>query len=110
MDLRTSPPEVCQGCGSWGVNPRGATGVIPAGERDRQPTAQASTTQSTQQATMMETTQQETNFSSEAIPASDFQIPAGYKQVPLGMDKMQSRQGTGKRLPAAANSHQPNKM
>jgi hypothetical protein len=33
-------------------------------------------------------TQQETNFSSNAIPASAFQVPAGYKHVPSPMERM----------------------
>ena len=35
----------------------------------------------TQRVTLMETTDSKTNFSQEPIPASAFQIPAGYKQV-----------------------------
>jgi hypothetical protein len=44
------------------------------------------TTPGTQHVTMMETTNSMTNFSEEPVPASAFQIPAGYKQVqsPMG--------------------------
>jgi hypothetical protein len=43
-------------------------------------------TPGTQHVTMMETTNSMTNFSEEPVPASAFQIPAGYKQVqsPMG--------------------------
>jgi hypothetical protein len=44
------------------------------------PTAPGATP-ATQHVVMMETTDQKNNFSQEAIPASVFQIPAGYKQV-----------------------------
>lgn len=52
------------------------------------PSATASTTQTTQATVLMETTTQESNFSSEPVPASVFQIPAGYKRVPSPMEKM----------------------
>ncbi|MGA9425601.1 MAG: hypothetical protein WBV33_11040, partial [Terracidiphilus sp.] len=38
-------------------------------------------TTATQRVTLMETTTSMSNFSQEAIPASVFEIPAGYKQV-----------------------------
>ena len=45
------------------------------------PAPAASTQAATTHVTMMEMTQQETNFSTEAIPASVFQVPANYKKV-----------------------------
>lgn len=52
------------------------------------PPATASTTQTTQATVLMETTTQESNFSSEPVPTSVFQVPAGYKRVPSPMEKM----------------------
>jgi hypothetical protein len=52
------------------------------------PAPAAGSTSTTQTVTMMETTRQETNFSSDSIPASAFQVPAGYKQVPSPMERM----------------------
>jgi hypothetical protein len=52
------------------------------------PAAASTSTSTTQSVTMMETTRQENNFSSDSIPASSFQVPAGYKQVPSPMERM----------------------
>jgi hypothetical protein len=38
--------------------------------------------------TLMETTTETKDFSSEEIPSSVFDIPAGYKQVPNPMEQM----------------------
>lgn len=59
----------------------------------QQPPAQTtpstgSTTQTTPATVLMETTRQESNFSSEPIPLSVFQVPAGYKRVPSPMERM----------------------
>ena len=45
------------------------------------PAAATPTQPATTHVTMMEMTQQETNFSTEAVPASVFQVPANYKKV-----------------------------
>jgi hypothetical protein len=39
-------------------------------------------------AVLMEMTTQESNFSSEPVPVSVFQVPAGFKQVPSAWEKM----------------------
>jgi hypothetical protein len=71
--------------------------VIGAFHRKKQQPAQqaapaaapaSATAPATQSVVLMETTSQETNFSSEPVPVSVFQVPAGYKQVPTGMDGM----------------------
>jgi hypothetical protein len=60
----------------------------PAQQTQTTDTPAASSTSSTQTVTMMETTRQESNFSSDSIPASSFRVPAGYKQVPSPMERM----------------------
>jgi hypothetical protein len=44
-------------------------------------TSAASGTQTTQSAVLMEMTTQKSNFSQETVPASAFQVPAGFKRV-----------------------------
>jgi hypothetical protein len=52
------------------------------------PTAAAGGTQATQSVVLMETTNQETDFSTEAVPPSAFQIPKGFKRVASPYDQM----------------------
>jgi hypothetical protein len=52
-------------------------------------TPAAGTTQATQNVVMMSTTTQKTNFSMEPVPASAFEIPAGYKKVVTSYDHAQ---------------------
>lgn len=59
-----------------------------AAQQPAQTATQTGATQTTQRAVLMETTQQESNFSSEPVPTSAFQIPAGYKEVPSAFEKM----------------------
>lgn len=46
------------------------------------PTGSATPAQSSGEATLLETTTQKSNFSRDPVPASVFEIPAGFKQVP----------------------------
>jgi len=62
-------------------------------QQQQQQTAQttpatAPTTQTTQATVLMEATTQESNFSSDPIPLSVFQVPAGYKRIPSAMEQM----------------------
>jgi hypothetical protein len=52
------------------------------------PTAAAGGTQATQSVVLMETTNQGTDFSTEAVPPSAFQIPKGFKRVASPYDQM----------------------
>ena len=55
--------------------------ATPAATTTATATPAAGATQTTQSAVLMETTMQKSNFSQETVPASAFQIPAGFKRV-----------------------------
>ena len=57
----------------------------PAQEQTASSTATAGAAPATQHVVLMEMTNSMTNFSQEPIPASAFEIPAGYKQIQLPM-------------------------
>jgi len=56
-----------------------------------QPTANATATATTTDVTLMEMTVQTHDFSTESVPGSVFQIPAGFKQVQSPMEQMMSK-------------------
>ncbi|MGB7267643.1 MAG: hypothetical protein WBC92_19150 [Terracidiphilus sp.] len=70
---------------------KGVTGLIGMfGKKKAQPasTTPASTTSAPQtpgETVLLETTTQKTNFSQAPIPASAFEVPAGFKQVPSAL-------------------------
>jgi hypothetical protein len=67
------------------ITTMGGSGIAAPGSSDASSSgASASTTGApkTISATLMEQTHQLSNFSSEAIPMSVFEVPAGYKQLP----------------------------
>jgi len=58
-----------------------AAAAAPAPAATATATPAADGTQTTQSAVLMEMTTQKSNFSQETVPASAFQVPAGFKRV-----------------------------
>ena len=70
---------------------KGVSGLVGLfGKKKSQPTnpppaSSTDTPQTPGQTTLLETTTQKSNFSHDPIPASAFEVPAGFKQVPSAL-------------------------